>query len=174
MWPEGSDGTVSTWPGEFRGSAGEFKSPGGEFTQSAPGSWRTPRRSSTPSSPCAPPRPAGCRRRCRSSAPASAPRKPVSQSVSQPSVSQCEFLWAQASQVIQSYGSALSAYGLVFLGAHFIWGGDRTRGTKLSESFGAGRLLKIWSLRIWSWILFSFSINTQSCGPSTHTNNQLR
>jgi photosystem I P700 chlorophyll a apoprotein A1 len=32
-----------------------------------------------------------------------------------------DFLWAQASQVIQSYGSALSAYGLVFLGAHFIW-----------------------------------------------------
>ena len=32
-----------------------------------------------------------------------------------------DFLWAQASQVIQSYGSALSAYGLVFLGAHFVW-----------------------------------------------------
>nr|NP_043150.1 photosystem I P700 chlorophyll a apoprotein A1 [Cyanophora paradoxa]P48112.1 RecName: Full=Photosystem I P700 chlorophyll a apoprotein A1; AltName: Full=PSI-A; AltName: Full=PsaA [Cyanophora paradoxa]AAA81181.1 PsaA subunit of photosystem I reaction center [Cyanophora paradoxa] len=32
-----------------------------------------------------------------------------------------DFLWAQASQVIQSYGSALSAYGLMFLGAHFIW-----------------------------------------------------
>nr|YP_009546206.1 photosystem I P700 chlorophyll a apoprotein A1 [Gloeochaete wittrockiana]ASQ40267.1 photosystem I P700 chlorophyll a apoprotein A1 [Gloeochaete wittrockiana] len=32
-----------------------------------------------------------------------------------------DFLWAQASQVIQSYGSSLSAYGLVFLGAHFIW-----------------------------------------------------
>ena len=30
-------------------------------------------------------------------------------------------LWSQASQVIQSYGSALSAYGLIFLGAHFIW-----------------------------------------------------
>jgi photosystem I P700 chlorophyll a apoprotein A1 len=30
-------------------------------------------------------------------------------------------LWAQSSQVIQSYGSALSAYGLIFLGAHFIW-----------------------------------------------------
>jgi photosystem I P700 chlorophyll a apoprotein A1 len=29
--------------------------------------------------------------------------------------------WAQSSQVIQSYGSALSAYGLIFLGAHFIW-----------------------------------------------------
>merc|ERR1711933_658433 len=32
-----------------------------------------------------------------------------------------DFLWAQASQVIQSYGSAQSAYGLIFLGAHFIW-----------------------------------------------------
>jgi len=32
-----------------------------------------------------------------------------------------DFLWAQASQVIQSYGSPLSAYGLVFLGAHFVW-----------------------------------------------------
>jgi photosystem I P700 chlorophyll a apoprotein A1 len=32
-----------------------------------------------------------------------------------------DFLWAQASQVIQSYGSALSAYGLMFLAAHFVW-----------------------------------------------------
>ncbi|MEM9117154.1 MAG: photosystem I core protein PsaA [Cyanobacteria bacterium P01_D01_bin.6] len=32
-----------------------------------------------------------------------------------------DFLWAQASQVINSYGSALSAYGLIFLGAHFVW-----------------------------------------------------
>jgi photosystem I P700 chlorophyll a apoprotein A1 len=32
-----------------------------------------------------------------------------------------DFLWSQASQVIQSYGSALSAYGLVFLGAHWLW-----------------------------------------------------
>jgi photosystem I P700 chlorophyll a apoprotein A1 len=32
-----------------------------------------------------------------------------------------DFLWAEASQVIQSYGSSLSAYGLLFLGAHFIW-----------------------------------------------------
>jgi photosystem I P700 chlorophyll a apoprotein A1 len=32
-----------------------------------------------------------------------------------------DFLWAQSAQVIQSYGSALSAYGLIFLGAHFIW-----------------------------------------------------
>ncbi|KAF6988914.1 LOW QUALITY PROTEIN: hypothetical protein CFC21_006338 [Triticum aestivum] len=31
------------------------------------------------------------------------------------------FLWAHASQVIQSYGSSLSAYGLFFLGAHFVW-----------------------------------------------------
>jgi photosystem I P700 chlorophyll a apoprotein A1 len=29
-----------------------------------------------------------------------------------------DFLWSQSSQVIQSYGSALSAYGLIFLGAH--------------------------------------------------------
>ncbi|KAI3920639.1 hypothetical protein MKW92_021000 [Papaver armeniacum] len=32
-----------------------------------------------------------------------------------------DFLWEQASQVIQSYGSSLSAYGLFFLGAHFVW-----------------------------------------------------
>jgi len=32
-----------------------------------------------------------------------------------------DFLWAQASQVINTYGTALSAYGLMFLGAHFIW-----------------------------------------------------
>lgn len=32
-----------------------------------------------------------------------------------------DFLWAQASQVIQSYGSALSAYGLMFLGGHFVF-----------------------------------------------------
>ena len=32
-----------------------------------------------------------------------------------------DFLWAQATQVITSYGSALSAYGLMFLGAHFVW-----------------------------------------------------
>ena len=32
-----------------------------------------------------------------------------------------DFLWSQSSQVIQSYGSALSAYGLIFLGAHFVW-----------------------------------------------------
>jgi photosystem I P700 chlorophyll a apoprotein A1 len=32
-----------------------------------------------------------------------------------------DFLWAQSSQVIQSYGSCLSAYGLIFLGAHFVW-----------------------------------------------------
>ena len=32
-----------------------------------------------------------------------------------------DFLWAQASQVLTSYGSAISMYGLMFLGAHFIW-----------------------------------------------------
>jgi photosystem I P700 chlorophyll a apoprotein A1 len=32
-----------------------------------------------------------------------------------------DFLWAQATQVINSYGSELSAYGLLFLGAHFVW-----------------------------------------------------
>jgi len=32
-----------------------------------------------------------------------------------------DFLWAQATEVINSYGSELSAYGLMFLGAHFIW-----------------------------------------------------
>jgi photosystem I P700 chlorophyll a apoprotein A1 len=30
-------------------------------------------------------------------------------------------LWAQASQVITSYGSALSAYGIMFLAGHFIF-----------------------------------------------------
>ncbi|MBE9111996.1 photosystem I core protein PsaA [Nodosilinea sp. LEGE 07298] len=33
-----------------------------------------------------------------------------------------DFLWAQASQVIGSYGSALSAYGLLFLAGHFVFG----------------------------------------------------
>jgi photosystem I P700 chlorophyll a apoprotein A1 len=32
-----------------------------------------------------------------------------------------DFQWAQSAQVIQSYGTALSAYGLIFLGAHFVW-----------------------------------------------------
>ncbi|MFK0735092.1 MAG: photosystem I core protein PsaA [Gloeotrichia echinulata GP01] len=32
-----------------------------------------------------------------------------------------DYLWAQSSEVINSYGSALSAYGLLFLGAHFVW-----------------------------------------------------
>jgi len=32
-----------------------------------------------------------------------------------------DYQWAQAAQVIQSYGSSLSAYGLLFLGAHFVW-----------------------------------------------------
>lgn len=31
------------------------------------------------------------------------------------------FLWSQSAQVIQSYGSSNSAYGLIFLGAHFTW-----------------------------------------------------
>jgi photosystem I P700 chlorophyll a apoprotein A1 len=33
-----------------------------------------------------------------------------------------DFLWAQATQAITSYGGALSAYGLLFLGGHFIFG----------------------------------------------------
>ena len=32
-----------------------------------------------------------------------------------------DFLWAQATQVINSYGSASSAYGLMFLASHFVW-----------------------------------------------------
>ena len=32
-----------------------------------------------------------------------------------------DFLWSQASQVIQSYGSSNGSYGLFFLGAHFVW-----------------------------------------------------
>ena len=32
-----------------------------------------------------------------------------------------DFLWSQATNVISSYGSELSAYGLLFLGAHFVW-----------------------------------------------------
>jgi photosystem I P700 chlorophyll a apoprotein A1 len=32
-----------------------------------------------------------------------------------------DFLWAQSSQVLQGYGSSLSAYSLMFLAAHFIW-----------------------------------------------------
>lgn len=31
------------------------------------------------------------------------------------------FLWSQSAQVIQSYGTSLSAYGLLFLAAHFFW-----------------------------------------------------
>ena len=31
------------------------------------------------------------------------------------------FLWSQASQVIQSYGTSSAGYGLIFLTAHFIW-----------------------------------------------------
>jgi photosystem I P700 chlorophyll a apoprotein A1 len=32
-----------------------------------------------------------------------------------------DFLWAQSSQVIQAYGTALSRYTLMFLAAHFVW-----------------------------------------------------
>lgn len=32
-----------------------------------------------------------------------------------------DFLWSQSAQVIQSYGSAAGSYGLLFLGAHFVW-----------------------------------------------------
>ncbi len=32
-----------------------------------------------------------------------------------------DFLWSQAAAVINSYGGPSSAYGLMFLGAHFIW-----------------------------------------------------
>jgi photosystem I P700 chlorophyll a apoprotein A1 len=32
-----------------------------------------------------------------------------------------DYLWAGSLSVIDSYGSELSAYGLIFLGAHFIW-----------------------------------------------------
>ncbi len=32
-----------------------------------------------------------------------------------------DFLWAQAAQVINSYGSALSAYGIMFLAGHFVF-----------------------------------------------------
>jgi photosystem I P700 chlorophyll a apoprotein A1 len=32
-----------------------------------------------------------------------------------------DYLWGQSSCVIQSYGASGSAYGLIFLGAHFIW-----------------------------------------------------
>jgi photosystem I P700 chlorophyll a apoprotein A1 len=31
------------------------------------------------------------------------------------------FLWSQAAQVIQSYGTAISFMGLIFLAAHFVW-----------------------------------------------------
>lgn len=33
-----------------------------------------------------------------------------------------DFLWAQSSQVITSYGGALSAYGIIFLAGHFVFG----------------------------------------------------
>jgi len=31
------------------------------------------------------------------------------------------FLWSQSAQVIQSYATSISGYGLIFLGAHFVW-----------------------------------------------------
>ena len=31
------------------------------------------------------------------------------------------FLWSQAAQVIQSYGTAISGYGIIFIRAHFVW-----------------------------------------------------
>ena len=31
------------------------------------------------------------------------------------------FLWSQASQVLQSYGTSNAGYGLIFLTAHFVW-----------------------------------------------------
>jgi photosystem I P700 chlorophyll a apoprotein A1 len=31
------------------------------------------------------------------------------------------FLWSQSAQVIQSYGTAISGYGLIFLISHFVW-----------------------------------------------------
>ncbi|CAN6446913.1 unnamed protein product [Victoria cruziana] len=52
-----------------------------------------------------------------------------------------DFLWAQSSQVIQSYGSSLSAYDLFFLRDHFVWAfslmflfSDRGYWQELSES----------------------------------------
>ncbi|HJN35950.1 MAG: photosystem I core protein PsaA [Prochlorococcus sp.] len=32
-----------------------------------------------------------------------------------------DYLWAQSVQVLNSYGTSISSYGLMFLGAHFIW-----------------------------------------------------
>jgi photosystem I P700 chlorophyll a apoprotein A1 len=31
------------------------------------------------------------------------------------------FLWSQAAQVIQSYGTSISGYGFIFISAHFLW-----------------------------------------------------
>lgn len=31
------------------------------------------------------------------------------------------FLWSEAAQVIQSYGTSISTYGLIFICTHFIW-----------------------------------------------------
>ena len=30
-------------------------------------------------------------------------------------------MWSQSAQVIQSYSTSISGYGLIFLGAHFVW-----------------------------------------------------
>ncbi|KAF9602742.1 hypothetical protein IFM89_030630 [Coptis chinensis] len=61
-----------------------------------------------------------------------------------------DFLWAQASQVIQSYGSPLSTYGLFFLGSHFVWAfslmflfSDRGYWQELIESIVAHNKLKV-------------------------------
>ena len=32
-----------------------------------------------------------------------------------------DLLWSQSAQVIQSYGTSLAGYGLIFIGAHFMW-----------------------------------------------------
>jgi photosystem I P700 chlorophyll a apoprotein A1 len=31
------------------------------------------------------------------------------------------FLWSQSAQVIQSYGTSISSYGLIFIASHFVW-----------------------------------------------------
>ncbi|KAL0294258.1 UNVERIFIED_CONTAM: Photosystem I chlorophyll a apoprotein A1 [Sesamum calycinum] len=65
-----------------------------------------------------------------------------------------DFLWAQASQVIQSYGSSLSAYGLFFLGplhvrpiAHAIW--DPHFGKPAVEAFTRGGALGPVNIAFW-------------------------
>jgi photosystem I P700 chlorophyll a apoprotein A1 len=53
------------------------------------------------------------------------------------------YVYGHNRHVIQSYGSALSAYGLIFLGAHFIWAfslmflfSGRGYWQELNQSFG--------------------------------------